>query len=135
MKRLIILLFAIGCSINGLAQAPASRDTSCDFLKNVKFKNGSDTVVVRATYWSITKISPGLIEIVKKLYKGVIRHNTFSSQIVFYPENCSRTYQGPIVDYDPRMLNSNAGITIYVTCVAFEGYPSDNDNGKTPFFL
>jgi hypothetical protein len=132
MKKLTILLFAIGCSISALAQTPTRQDTSCDFFKNVKFKNGSDTLVVKAVFQSVTRIPEGFIEIVKKLYKGVFQRNTFSSQIVFYPENCSRTYQGPIIDYDPRMLNSNAGITIYETCVAFEGYMYDKD---TPFFI
>ena len=42
MKVLIVSLFVILFSITAKAQKVVGKDTSCSFLKNLKFKHGVD---------------------------------------------------------------------------------------------
>jgi hypothetical protein len=50
MKRLIFILFSIGLTVNSNAQTGVKNNTSCDFLRNLKFIHGLDTITAKATF-------------------------------------------------------------------------------------
>ena len=58
MRTLIILLFVICLSINVKAQTAISKDTSCSFLKNLNFKNDSDTLVIKGILVDLIQLAP-----------------------------------------------------------------------------
>ena len=83
MKSLIIALFIVGYSLNTIAQTTIQKNTNCSFFKNLKFKNGRDTIVVKAILYDYFKAPPKLLKINPSIYKY-----KFDSYISFQPENC-----------------------------------------------
>ncbi|MBS1525620.1 MAG: hypothetical protein JST19_08220 [Bacteroidetes bacterium] len=97
-----------------------SAQSQCDFLKNLKFKNGRDTIIVKAVLRDFLLAPP------RTLFKKppAIYKYKFDSNILFQPENCDRNYEMPVISsrwVDPEnILNSdNLGLTVYLTCVVF----------------
>jgi len=138
MNRLIVIFFGISFSLNTIPHVAIGQDTLCNFLNNIKYKNGVDTVVIKASYLGVTKISGNIngtdfVNKLIKLHKGVIIRNTFQSQIEFHSENCSEIYDGPLKYLDHNTLSLISGMTVYLTCIAFEGYKYDNY--ATPYFI
>jgi hypothetical protein len=121
MKSLIIALLIVGYSLNTIAQTIIQKDTTCSFLKNIKFKNGTDTVIIKATLVDITPAPPPIIDL-KNPGRRINKYK-FNSELWFQPENCTEKYYAPLKDsaYDETILNaSGLGKIIYVTCVVFK---------------
>lgn len=137
MFKLIITILFLGFSISAIAQTTVKNDTSCSFLKNIKFKNGVDTVVVKVTFVDINPLSSlGRLD---ELKENGVDKSKFIYQLVFKPENCSKEYIGAssagninrILKQNPFPLSLT--VTLYITCVAFNKYNYDNDG--TPYFV
>ncbi len=117
MKSLIISLLIVGYSLNTITQATIQKDNNCSFFKNLKFKDGRDTIVVKAILYDYLQAPPKLSNIKPSIYKY-----KFDSYIAFQPENCLKKYSEPILNAaDPgKLLNGdNLGLTVYLTCVIF----------------
>ncbi|WP_426668585.1 hypothetical protein ACPPVU_20420 [Mucilaginibacter sp. McL0603] len=127
MRWLIVILCSVGFSYGITAQTNPTRQTQCDFLKNIKFRSGKDTIVIKAILHDIIEAPPRLITL-KKSPRSIYKYK-FGSEIVFQPENCTKKYSAPLLDaaYDNHFLNSaNLGITVYLTCVVFNEYFDNN---------
>jgi hypothetical protein len=127
MRWLIVILCSIGLHYSLTAQTNPTRQTQCDFLKNIKFRNGKDTIVIKAILHDIIEAPPRVITL-KKSSRSIYKYK-FGSKIVFQPENCTKKYSAPLLDaeYDNHLLNSdNLGITVYLTCVVFNEYFDNN---------
>jgi hypothetical protein len=131
MKILIALLFITSFSINAKAQTAVKQDTSCSFLKNLRFKNGVDTIVIKATYLDLVQLPPPLVSM-----EGFYRKQKLSGQIHFKPENCSTEYIVPLKmfrDRDGLLTGGNLGLSVRLTCVVFKKYL--HVYGNVPFFI
>jgi len=98
-----------------------SAQSQCDFLKDLKFRNGRDTIVVKAVLRDFLLAPPRLM---LKRPPGIYKYR-FGSNILFQPENCSKEYQKPVlsarsVDKENILNGDNLGITIYLTLVVFD---------------
>lgn len=112
---LAIVLIAFGLGVSA-----QSKTDSCSFLKNLKFKNGRDTIVVKAILRDFILAPPRLL---LKKAPSIYKYK-FRSYLLFQPENYGRTYDTPIISsksVDPNnILNGdNLGLTVFVTCVVF----------------
>jgi hypothetical protein len=100
----------------------ASAQSQCGFLKNLKFKNGRDTVVVKAILRDFLEAPPRIIT--KEGYSPAIYKYRFSDYIAFQPESCSKKYMMPLLysaaARDPFTAHPQPGITIYLTCIVFD---------------
>ena len=134
-KILIIFFLFLSAKINA-QQTGASESISCDFLRNVQYKNGVDTVLVRAVFKDAAKMVPGGV-VLKTLDKEKkIKGKYFTYQIGFQPENCSNTYFAPSSVKKNKLIFGNPSIIdkwVYVKCIAFER-PEWEYNG-VPFFV
>jgi hypothetical protein len=117
----ILALAALGSSASAQSKAKP-----CDFLKNLKFRNGRDTIVVKAILCSDIEAPPRLLNKHPSIYKY-----KFDSYIEFQPENCSKKYNEPLLSSaaaKARFLNgNNLGITIYLTCIIFDEHTIRKD--------
>ena len=52
MKIRLFFIFVF-LSLKGLAQDTISVHAACDFLKNLHFTNGTDTIVIRVNYYAL----------------------------------------------------------------------------------
>jgi hypothetical protein len=136
MIKLISAILLISFSINVNAQSLVN-DSNCNFLKNVRFKNGIDTLVIKACFKDINPLpSSGYLD---ELKEYGINKNKFNYQLVFEPENCSKEYIGPSSASNVnKILRKNPyplflTLTVYVTCVVFEKYSYDNEGA--PYFV
>jgi hypothetical protein len=125
MKSLFIGLML---TIPGFSTLAQSKGDTCSFLKNLKFKNGRDTVVVKAVLRDFLQAPPRIIP--KNGRHPAIYKYRFSDYIAFQPDDCSKKYMMPILystaAKDPFTNNTQFGITIYVTCIVFdENYLQD----------
>jgi hypothetical protein len=120
MRSLLIGIVLAVTGLNALAQ-PAN--DSCNFLKNLKFKNGRDTIVIKAVLRACLEAPPRLLNKHPSIYDY-----KFDSYIDFQPENCSKEYDEPLLNsavIKAQFLNGeNLGITIYLTCVVFNEHSS-----------
>jgi len=115
MRPLFIGILLIVSGSSALAQ---SKTDMCSFLKNLKFKNGRDTIVVKAVLYDVHMAPPRLRT---KKHPTIYRYK-FGSEIAFKPVNCFKEYSEPLLDkaWDEKILKgSNNGITLYLTCVVF----------------
>ncbi|HEY4324761.1 MAG TPA: hypothetical protein VGN20_12270 [Mucilaginibacter sp.] len=121
---LVCILFCLSCLAQG---------TSCDFLKNIKFKNGVDTFTVKATFLSLLQLRPPLVSMVS-FYKK----QKLTDEIEFRPENCSTSYVVPLKAFEDKeglFSGDNLGLNILLTCVIFEKYLHSDIDGESPFFI
>ncbi|HWD87924.1 MAG TPA: hypothetical protein VG367_07350 [Mucilaginibacter sp.] len=106
---------------NHLRIKPLSIDSSqCDFLKNLKFKNGRDTITIKAVLGDIVEAPPRVS--FKNKPRPTIYKYKFSSYLSFRPENCIGEYSAALLDnaFDNKILTySNRGITVFITCIVF----------------
>ena len=160
MKSLVIILTVILYSDHVRAQNAVVQDTSCTFLKNLTFKNGVDTVEVKAVYQDFLKgsdyqILKALDREKKIIYKeyGVDTGEVENSRSLYFkPVNCQIFFEGTIskkiynipsalksqnlADYSRTPIKIEdlpIGQIIYLKCLVFE----DNrfrDNLGTYFF-
>jgi hypothetical protein len=146
MKKIISILLAIGFCLNTMAQSMPVQHPSCDFITKIKFKNGKDTIVIKAVYNDFLKSAA--YPVLKALDKEKkLRYSDFgynkrepltSSAIAFTPENCTKSYIGTVrkKDLNNKEISMNTmpiGTVLYLTCVFFESKKWEY-NG-VPFFV
>ena len=133
MYRSIILLLAISFSLNAMAQG-RNQDNECTFFKNISFKNGKHTIVIKATYHTITKLWPATPQLEALDKERRANKDEFTYAIYFKPDNCSKEYSGPCSYKGAINLSKmEDGTSFYVTCLVFRKYEFNPDG--TPFFL
>ncbi len=143
MKKIIITMIIVGVSFNVMAQETIIRDTFCDFLKAPKFKNGIDTIAVKATYNAVIRGAYGpqlkILANAKKIYYSEYEDQDESYSLSFTPLNCDKLYQGTISRkiYDKTFVRKTNnlgeyvndivdmdslkdGQVIYLKCIVFE---------------
>jgi hypothetical protein len=118
MRALFVGILIIASGLGALAQ---SKTDTCSFLKKVRFKNGRDTIVVKAVLLDFLLAPPRFIE---KKTPNIYKYK-FGSDILFQPENCGNKYEKPVlssksVDGEGILNGSNLGATIYLTCIVFD---------------
>jgi hypothetical protein len=157
MKKIIFTFFVISLSFNARAQGTAIQDTLCSFLKNLKFKNGVDTIEVKATLDDYHRGSDEpVLKILgdekKLLYSEYTNQKHGSSSLSFRPVNCQESYDATLSRkiYDKTftritnnigayikdivdMDNLKIGQVIYLKCIVFEENRF-RDNYGTYFF-
>jgi hypothetical protein len=133
-KILIVALALLFYSCFAKCQTVAERE-SCDFLKNLIFKNGTDTIFIKVTITEIGRWPSGA-DIMKKLEKeGKLREKDFSYAIGFIPNNCNNEYYTASKDTGEVALSlfkpERTGTQILLTCIVFENYKMRD----YPFFV
>jgi hypothetical protein len=118
MKILIVLLF-IGCfAINCKAQTLTSQDTSCSFLKNLKFKHGVDTLVFNAVYLDLVEPGPFTTYEESFLKKRRVNLHKIGAELYFQPENCTKEFSASLMvfaDKEDFLDGENLGKYMYNT--------------------
>jgi len=154
MKKSILFLpvYLFCFSMIGLAQIKVANNKACNFLRNLPFKNGTYTVIVKATFKGLFR-SPDYITL-KDLEKAKkLKYKEFgvdtgevenTSSISFVPERCTHLYSGPLIRKTFYTSSNNTfkldlntlaeGKVIYLTCVVFEDRKYRYADG-TPFFV
>ena len=115
------------------AQNLIERNENCDFLKNLTFKNGRDTIVIKATYEEFIEGSPDpFLDDLGKNHQ--LKYNEFGvlppkkgeemgdsgSNMGLIPENCSELYYAVLsrkISY--KGFPQKMGTPVYITCVVF----------------
>ena len=143
MKKIIFFLMITGLSVNAIAQKSIPGDTTCSFLKNLIFKNGVDTIVVKVTYNAIIRGSDGtflkLLADNKQLQFNEYVDDYESIALYFIPESCKKIYQGTlsrkiydktfvrktynIGEYMKEIIDTDSfkiGQVMYLKCIVFE---------------
>jgi hypothetical protein len=143
MCKLIIAILFINFPMNVMAQTTVKKDIGCNFLKNVKFSNGADTITEKAIYDELFR-SPDYSQLKQLDKEKKLHYSDFgteysetesSTAISFFTENCSKKYMGTISKNQSIDLNTlKPGTTIYLTCVVFEGAEWSYTDG-THFFV
>ena len=136
MLRSIIALAFISLTIKVAAQSPIKSETICGVFKSLHFKNGLDTIQIKARFVDLNPlVSEGYLDQLNK-EKGVNKKN-FYYQLSFEPENCSKQYLAPCSDRNINKIlktnHSGAAIKLSLTIVVFEKYSYDTDG--TPYFV
>lgn len=121
---------------------------TCHIFNSLQFKNGIDTIVVKATYDALIK-SPDY-SILKELEKeNKLKYDEFGvdtgeedsgSAISFVPENCNKLYDATISKKIPlnTIMNLQKDASIYLTCIVFEVDKSHQiylNSNYEPFFV
>jgi hypothetical protein len=135
MKILIITLFFAGLTSIAGAQTTIGKDTSCSFLKNLKFKNGADTLVIRGTMVASIQLAPFTTYEESFLKKRGIDIKKIGTSIEFKPEHCTKNWVLPLMVHAGLgdLLNHSEGKTITITCLVFNGYSGYKDH--SPYVL
>jgi len=133
MHKLIILFYLVFLG-KVQAQIPALSVKDCQIFKNLQYKNGRDTVVIKAAFKDIAKFAGNdrLNELIKLKSVGA---DDFDYQMGFIPENCNETYYAPAKE---KRINSmlkglKSDPEIYLTCVVFE--KREWEYQGVPFFV
>jgi hypothetical protein len=158
-KILLILLVVIGYASNASAQTSVTADTSCSFLKNIKFKNGVDTVVVKVLFRAYTEGSdePRLKILADKKelsYGEYVSEDFGSNAFSFIPVNCTSRYDGTLSRkiYDKTFIRKTKDLNaylkevfdvdtlkhdevIYLTCLVFEDQRTIDRSGDYFFTI
>jgi hypothetical protein len=133
MQKLVIL-FCLFFLSKVQAQIPALSIKGCQVFKNLQYKNGRDTVVIKATFREIDKFAGNdrLNELIKLKSVGA---DDFDYQIGFIPENCSETYFAPAKEkrINSMLKSLKSDPEIYLTCVVFEKHEWEYQG--VPFFV
>jgi hypothetical protein len=135
MIKSILTIFSLCFSINAIAQIEPSEDYNCSFLKNLKFKNGVDTIMVKAVFKDAAEMVKGG-SIFKTLdNEKKLKSKQFTYQIGFQPEGCLKIYYGPSNVKNPQLINAPdiIGKTVYIKCIAFE--KREWEDRGIPFFV
>jgi hypothetical protein len=115
MRLIFIGVLSIFISASSIAQTTSN---ACSLFKKLKFKNGRDTIVVKAILYGNVQAPPKLLNVLPSIYKY-----KFDGYVEFQPENCLQKYNEPILNsaaVKTQFLNgNNTGLTVYVTCVVF----------------
>jgi hypothetical protein len=130
MIKLLPVILTLSLPATSFAQAPLD----CNFLKDLKFKNGTDTIVVKATYVDRIEVhtNGNAFNSLKK--QGKVKTTGYDEQLTFKPINCKESYTAPDGSGDLNGLEfSNIGKTFYFTLVAFER--KDGYSKGVPFFV
>ena len=135
MKILAIILFFASLALPGRAQTTIARDTSCSFLKNLRYKNGVDTVVISGTVVASVRLPPFSMYEERFLRKRGVDINKIGSSIEFRPGNCSGSFLMPLMVHADKgnFLDHYNGKRIKLTCVVFQGYAGNKDH--SPYVL
>ncbi len=141
MRSLLLSILFVGFSFVAIAQTANQPDTACNFLKGVKFKNGTVTITVSAYYRDYHRSGDEpLLSILAKEKK--LKYNDYdtpdagSSAIGFMPIGCNWYTDGPIshkAHFNPEMIKR--GETLYLTCVVFEDKNVRNKQGNYFFVI
>src|ERR1700761_3285981 len=137
MKSLLLsILFIISSSIIAIAQ----QDTTCNFLKDVKFHNGTATIIVEGYYHDYHRSGdePLLMYLSKQKklnYYDYGSNDAGCSGISFVPVGCTRRADGPIkhkAKFDPAKVKD--GDKLRITCLVSED-EKVRDRRKNYFFV
>jgi len=138
---LIIILLAAGFSLAASAQTAIQRDTTCNFLKDIKFKNGIATITVNGYYddYHRSGDEPYLMMLSRKKklrYSDYGTSDAGCSGISFIPIGCSKRVDGAInrkVKFDPDQIKE--GDILRITCLVFEDKSVRNKRGRYFFVI
>ncbi|MBS1531912.1 MAG: hypothetical protein JSU01_16535 [Bacteroidetes bacterium] len=125
MRSVFISIALIASGMSAFAQSTMD---NCNLFKNIRFKNGRDTIVVKAILRDFLQAPPRVI--MKSGHRPAIYKYQFSDYIAFQPENCDKKYMVPLLYSaaikEPFTNDTKLGITIYATCIVFnEDYLKD----------
>jgi hypothetical protein len=124
MKNYIIVILSLAC-LNAFSQDRLPVRNGCDFLENLHFKNGVDTIVVKAYYEGYYQLIP--LPVMKQLQSAKkLKMVDFKYALSFKPINCSKEYGNPcryggskaqyLLDRQPMEK------IVYLTCVVYQGH-------------
>ena len=115
------------------AQDNKSIRADCDFLKDLHFKNGTDTIVVRVSYQALYSQGTGLIlkdlERKKKLNAKILT-NAIGFKVANYNRHFMGAYHVKNKTEMDMLDQLPEGSIVYLTCIVYEGYY----NYREPFF-
>lgn len=106
----------------------------CGVFKNLKFKNGVDTVIIKAIYREMVASTPG-----GTLFKTLEKEKKFKSKMFTYDiglqtEDCPEIVYAPSsVKKTDILKNADLGEVFYFTCVVFENKAWEYKG--VPFFV
>ncbi len=114
----VVPLKPIGCKIQG------NNEETCNFLRNLHFKNGIDTITFEAEYVTIFKQNTSLI--LKELdRKKMLKVQDLNYGIGFKVANCPNHFIASYHFKDTSSFNllekQPDGQKINLTCIVFEG--------------
>ncbi|HWZ13826.1 MAG TPA: hypothetical protein VNW95_01210 [Mucilaginibacter sp.] len=122
MKLILVLIF---CTTNLIAQQKSYRQ-GCDFLKDLHYTNGVDTIVVLA-YKDASVKPPPYDNILSKLNNERKLHSKdFKYTVTFKPLGCTEIYPVSIQCKDASHFAFNVNENTYhhpvkLRCIVFEG--------------
>jgi hypothetical protein len=128
MKKKLLIFVVLICTLSK-GHAFSKVDSTCNFLKNIEFKNGVDTIIVKGRFHSFFR-SPDY-RILKELDKEkLIKYADFgedksgideSSAVSFFTGNCPTFYSGTLRNnIDPNYISQlKEGDVILLTCIVF----------------
>lgn len=153
MKKLILIPFILLVILNASARIRQTQDTSCVFLRNLKFKKGVDTIKIKAAYYDFHRSAdePTLKILNKKerlSFNDYVNSQIGASSISFTLEYCNKLYEGTLIRriYDKAfvrktkdiglymkdiidMNNLKSGQVIYLKCLVFEDEALKDNSG------
>ena len=124
--KIVVCLLIVTFALNSFSQKNAKKttqlpdqtDTNCGAFKNLKFKKGVDTIILKATYSEMVASTPG-----GSLFKTLDREKKLNSKMFTYdlgikPDGCSEIVYAPSSIKTPGVLRN--GKAYYFTCIVFE---------------
>ena len=112
-------------SVTAFTQKKRFIKDGCDFLGDLHFNHGTDTIVIKANYQGYYKLMP--LPVMKKLQLNKkLNVKDFRYSVAFIPLGCSKRFGNPCRDSNGKamsMMNKlSIGQTVYLTCVVYQGY-------------
>jgi hypothetical protein len=123
MKLILALIF---CATNLIAQQKTYRQ-GCDFLKDIHYTNGADTIVVLAYKDASVKPPPYDNNLSKLNNEKKLHSKDFKYTVTFKPLGCTETYPltvqcSDISDFAFHVNGSTYHQPVKLRCIVFEGY-------------
>ncbi len=139
MKTNVIMIVFLWLHTSCFSQPSVARQ-NCDWYRSVYYKNGTDTITIKASFLDIGTKGDHVVKILsslareKKLLYADVQYD-ISFNLVGCPD---KVFGGPYID-GPKMNSKLSGEnttilygkTMLLTCVFYEGY-SQYDH---PFFI
>jgi hypothetical protein len=132
-NKLIILVALIVFATHACAQQRELRQ-GCDFLKDLHFKNGLDTIMVLA-YKNASVKPPPYDDNLSKLHSGKkLNRHDFTYIVDFKPASCPDRYAAFCKDtsrfaFDIQVTDYHKAVRM--RCIVFEGYSESSH----PYFV
>lgn len=123
MKKCFTTTFLVCVLLTGTTQMDVT-DSSCNFLKNLKYKSGKANIFVEATYLELGSISDE--QILKKLEKDkYLQAKNFGYAVAFKVKNCSKLYYVSSQDRSPfanSLFTEQNPRSVLLHCTVFRDY-------------